>query len=71
MAKYWHTYVNHTPPCKPPSPHLTFGTMAHEVLYKAGELRDTATVTSATEYDTIIPSEVLYPDLKETFGIRS
>lgn len=71
MAKYWHTYINHTPPCKPPSPHLTFGTMAHEVLYKAGELRDISTVATTLDYDTVIPSEVLYSDLKETFGIRS
>ena len=36
MAKYEHNYILHTPPCKPVSPHLTFGTMAHEVLYNAG-----------------------------------
>ena len=42
MAKYEHSYILHTPPCKPPSPHLEFGTMAHDVLHKAGQLRDEA-----------------------------
>ena len=42
MAKYEHNYILHTPPCKPLSPHLPFGTMAHEVLEKAGRLRDEA-----------------------------
>ena len=37
MAKYEHNYILHTPPCKPISPHLTFGIMAHDCLYKAGK----------------------------------
>lgn len=71
MAKYEHSYILHTPPCKPPSPHLTFGSMAHDVLYKAGTLRDAAAdgVVKQGDYTTVIPSEVLYEDLKETFDI--
>lgn len=72
MAKYEHNYILHTPPCRPASPHLTFGTMAHDVLYKAGILRDeTADGVSDDSYKTIIPSEVLYPDLKLEFQIKS
>ena len=73
MAKYNHCYVLHTPPCKPTSPHLTFGTMAHEVLYNAGKLRDESAdgVLNVDEYQTVIPSEVLYNDLKEYFDIKS
>lgn len=72
MAKYEHNYIKHTPPCKPPSPHLTFGTMAHDVLYKAGILRDNVNdgvISDMSEYCQIIPSEVLYHDLKQEFGI--
>lgn len=71
MAKYNHSYILHTPPCKPPSPHLTFGTMAHDVLYKAGMLRDEVAdgVVDNDKYYSIIPSEVLYPELKVEFGI--
>ena len=71
MAKYEHNYILHSTPCKPPSPHLTFGSMAHEVLYKAGLLRDEINdeVSDPNEYRSIIPSEVLYDDLKVTFGI--
>lgn len=73
MAKYQHNYVLHTPPCKPLSPHLPFGTMAHEVLEKAGRLRDETEdgVVDSEAYYNIIPSEVLYPELKNYFGISS
>ena len=73
MARYEHNYILHTPPCKPVSPHLTFGVMAHEVLEKAGRLRDDAEdgVVSVGEYQTVIPSELLYPELKQEFQIKS
>lgn len=73
MAKYEHNYILHTPPCKPLSPHLPFGTMAHEVLEKAGRLRDETEdgVVDKDAYYNIIPSEVLYPELKQYFGISS
>ena len=73
MAKYEHNYILHTPPCKPISPHLTFGIMAHEVLYKAGKLRDEARdgVVEPGEYQQVIPSEVLYNELKQEFAITS
>lgn len=73
MAKYEHSYVLHTPPCKPPSIHLTFGAMAHEVLQKAGELRDEVAggVVDTEQYYNIIPSEVLYRDLKNEFCINN
>ena len=71
MAKYEHSYILRTPPCKPTSPHLTFGTMAHDVLYKAGKLRDEVNdgVVDKEAYYNIIPSELLYDDLKVEFGI--
>lgn len=71
MARYEHNYILHTPPCKPISPHLTFGIMAHDCLYKAGKLRDEAEdgVLESGEYQTVIPSEVLYDDLKKEFNI--
>lgn len=73
MAKYEHVHILHTEPCKPISPHLTFGVMAHDVLHKAGLLRDEVAdgVVDKEQYRSIIPSEVLYPELKETFGINS
>lgn len=73
MAKYEHNYILHTPPCKPISPHLTFGIMAHDCLYKAGKLRDEYDdgVIQPGDYEQVIPSEVLYPELKEEFGIES
>ena len=73
MAKYEHSYILHTPPCKPPSPHLAFGTMAHDVLHKAGQLRDEANdgVIANGDYFSVIPSEVLYGDLKDAFGIKN
>lgn len=72
-AKYEHNYILHTPPCKPPSPHLGFGAMAHEVLYKAGVLRDEVDdgVVDTEKYYPIIPSEVLYSEYKEFFGINN
>ena len=71
MAKYNHIYNLHSPMCKPPSLHLAFGTMAHDVLYKAGKLRDEVNdgVVDKDKYYSIIPSEVLYGDLKTEFGI--
>lgn len=73
MAKYRHNYILHSPPCKPPSPHLTFGTMAHDVLYKAGKLRDEVSdgVVDKDAYYNIIPSEILHEDLKIEFGISN
>lgn len=72
MKLYEHRYILHTPPCKPPSIHLEFGTMAHEVLYKAGVLRDECRDgVSDDQYRTIIPSEVLYPHLKQEFQIKT
>lgn len=73
MAKFEHAKILHSKPCKPPSPHLTFGTMAHEVLYKAGCLRDEVAdgVVNPEEYHTIIPSNLLYPDLQQAFQIHS
>lgn len=71
QRKYWHQHINHTTPCKPPSPHLTFGAIAHEVLEKAGNLRDNAEYISADEYVQCIPSELLYEDLKKHFNIKS
>lgn len=73
MAKYEHSYILHTPPCKPISSHLTFGIMAHDVLNKAGQLRDENRdcVIEAGTYKTIIPSEVLYGELKQEFNINN
>lgn len=73
MAKYEHSYILRTPVKRPPSPHLVFGSMAHEVLAKAGELRDAAEdgVVTKGEYFSIIPSEILHNDLKTEFAISS
>lgn len=71
MAKYEHNYILHTPPCKPTSPHLIFGTMAHEVLYNAGTLRDTVADGLVPDYSTVIPSELVYTELKQFFKIKS
>ena len=70
--KYKLSYIDKVQPDKV-SPHLIFGTMAHEVLYNAGVRRDNANdgVIEPGEYNTVIPSEVLYNDLKEFFGINS
>ena len=71
MAKYEHNYILRTTPDKPVSPHLEFGVMAHDTLYKAGKLRDENNdgVVDKDAYYNIIPSEVLYGNLKETFNI--
>lgn len=73
MAKFEHRYILRTEPSQPPSPHLTFGTMAHDVLSKAGALRDASNdrVLMPGDYISVIPSEVLYGDLKDAFGITS
>ena len=75
MAKYEHNYILHSPKCLPESPHLLFGAMAHEVLEKAGNLRDEAVgqyeITNNQYIAHSIPSEVLYSDLKEYFKINS
>ena len=68
MAKYEHSYILHTPPCKPPSPHLKFGVIAHDVLHKAGLLRDDP---MNEEYQSVIPSEVLHLDMKQEFNINN
>ena len=71
MAKYEQRYILHNEP-KKISPHLTFGTMAHEVLYKAGILRDENRDGVANiDYNTIIPSEVLHQELKTEFNIQN
>ena len=73
QAKYEHRYVLRTPIVGPISPHLTFGSMAHEVLHKAGLLRDAYKdgVLVRGDYIEVIPSEVLHSDLKTFFNIRS
>jgi hypothetical protein len=47
--------------------------MAHDVLYKAGMLRDEVNdgVVDKDKYYSIIPSEVLYGELKAEFGIQN
>ena len=73
MAKYEHSYILHTRPCKPISPHLAFGVMAHDCLYRAGKLRDEYDdgVLQNGDYQQVIPSEVLYGELKNEFGITN
>ena len=73
MAKYEHNYILRTKPCKPISPHLTFGVMAHDCLYRAGKLRDEYEdgVLQKGDYQRVIPSEVLYGELKDEFGISN
>lgn len=73
MAKYEHSYILKTKPDKVDTSHLDFGIMAHETLYKAGKLRDEVRdgVVNEDEYYSVIPSEVLYNDLKETFHINN
>lgn len=72
MAKYDQNYIQHNKPDKI-SPHLTFGTMAHEVLYNAGRLRDDVNdgVVNKDDYYRVIPSEIDYAELKSEFGIKS
>ncbi len=73
MSKYEHAYIKHDRPDLPKSPHLEFGAMAHEVLEKAGNLRDMSEIGILTpdDYEPVIPSEVIGSDLKEFFKIRS
>lgn len=68
--KYYYAYVKQVKPDVPPSPHLTFGTMAHEVLEKAGNLRDNCDA-GIPDYNICIPSELQYPELKNYFGIKN
>lgn len=72
MKKYDLIYNEHKQPDKP-NIHLQFGTMAHECLYNAGRLRDDAAdgVVDEGEFYKVIPSEVLYADLKQAFHIYS
>ena len=70
MAKYKLSYIDGIH--ETDSPHLTFGSIAHDVLYKAGKLRDECLDgVSDNEYKTIIPSEVLYDELKSYFNINN
>lgn len=72
MKKYEHCYMLHTPPDCKPTPHLDFGVMAHEVLYRAGMARDNNNgILTYDEFLNIVPSELLYPELKEYFKISS
>lgn len=72
MVKYRLSYIDKIQPDKPNS-NFEFGTMAHKVLYDAGILRDDVLdgVVSDDEYRQIIPSEVLYNNLKEEFKINN
>lgn len=72
-AKYKYRYIDKLESCQPPSIHLIFGAMAHEVLYKAGQLRDMSAdkVLTKDDYISVIPSECLYPELKDAFNITS
>lgn len=70
QRKYYHNYVAHTPSEIKFFPHLEFGSMAHEVLEKAGHLRDNAEA-GVEDYNICIPSEVYREDLKEYFGIKN
>ena len=72
MQKYNQCYILNNKPATT-SPHLIFGTMAHEVLYNAGKLRDDTAdgVINPDDYYKVIPSEVLYPELKSAFNINS
>ena len=73
MKRYELAYILGTKPEKEVSPHLTFGVMAHETLCNAGKLRDDSRdgVVSDDDYYSVIPSEVLFNDLKEEFKIKS
>lgn len=72
MKMYELIYIEHKQPSEV-SPHLTFGTMAHDCLYKAGQLRDAAAdgVIGPGEYMKVIPSEAECAELKQVFNIRS
>ena len=70
QMRYKLSYIDKLQPDKI-SPHLTFGIMAHETMYNAGRLRDDHRdgVIGETDYYPVIPSETLYPELKDTFKI--
>lgn len=70
QRKYKLCYIDGIKP-ETVSPHLTFGMMAHDVLYKAGKLRDDVAdkVVNDNDYYDVIPSETLYPELKDFFKI--
>lgn len=72
MQKYNQVYILHNKPDKI-SPHLTFGSMAHEVLYNAGRLRDESNdgVIHPCDYFKVIPSEVECLELKSEFNINN
>ena len=73
MKKYEHMYILHTPSDLPPTPHIEFGIMAHDVLYRIGMARDFDEngLALAEHFEKIVPSELLYPELKEYFKINS
>lgn len=73
MKKYEHMYILHTPSDLPPTPHIEFGIMAHDVLYRMGMARDfdENELALAEHFENIVPSELLYPELKEYFKINS
>lgn len=70
--KYKLRYIDNVEP-EFESVHLQFGTMAHDVLHKAGDLRDRYNdgVLDMESYNPVIPSEVLYDNLKSHFSISS
>lgn len=70
QRKYWHSYINKTEKEPRFYPHLDFGSMAHEVLEKAGHLRDDIEA-GIQSYDICIPSELYRQDLKNYFGIKT
>lgn len=71
MKRYELVYVQKIRPEVEDSEHLRFGSMAHEVLEKAGLLRDAVSDGIDVDYETVIPSELLYHDLKMYFGIQN
>lgn len=70
QRKFWHSYINKTERKPQFYPHLDFGTLAHEVLEKAGNLRDNI-AACIPDYDICIPSELYRQDLKNYFGIKT
>ena len=69
MARYKYCYIDRLP-TECDSVHLKFGTMAHDVLYKAGKLRDEFGLDD-NNYKNVIPSDLLYNDLMQRFDITS
>lgn len=68
QRKFFHNYIARSPKCKPTPLYFAFGEMAHKVLYDAGTLRDNVQA-GVEDYNTVIPSELLYDDLKREFRI--